>query len=144
MILNVGCSIVSCNFDVVIGGAEHNVYLLCHLDWNSDNLDVRRFRMFLLLSFLVWMFLLNSTLFLIHNLLYLVGKAPLNTLSLSISTWPCKNGPWAGTIPYPKIQYLHSPCQAYCLLWKYLSLFLTNMSSFVFLKCMCQQLSGIP
>lgn len=23
----------SCNFNVVLGGAEHSIYLLCHLDW---------------------------------------------------------------------------------------------------------------
>ena len=25
--------ILHCNFDVVIGGGKHSVYLLCHLDW---------------------------------------------------------------------------------------------------------------
>lgn len=38
MALKGGGFILSCNFDVVVGGSEHSVYLLCHLDQNSVGL----------------------------------------------------------------------------------------------------------
>lgn len=32
MMLQVACSIISCNFNVVMGGVEHGIHLLCFLD----------------------------------------------------------------------------------------------------------------
>lgn len=35
--LQVGCAVIGCNFDVVLGGGEHSVHLLLHV--NRTSLD---------------------------------------------------------------------------------------------------------